>query len=55
MAPPRFALDVLEREGAERVYFLATHGVFSRGSFATIGPAGSPDRDICPESCLAAT
>ena len=25
----RFALDVLKREGAERVYFLATHGVFS--------------------------
>ena len=38
---------MLEREGAERVYFLATHGVFSRGSFATIASAGSPDRDIC--------
>ena len=42
----RFALDVLEREGAERVYFLATHGVFSRGSFSTIASAGSPDRDF---------
>ena len=44
----RFALDVLKREGAERVYFLATHGVFSRGSFSTIASAGSPDRDISP-------
>lgn len=40
----KFALDVLKREGAERVYFLATHGVFSRGSFSTIASAGSPDR-----------